>query len=357
LPYLEKEGFHIKVSSLLSNRYLRRLYSEDGLCRRLCLYFDYLRACFRRLISIPEARKYDLVVIEKELFPYLPFFFERLLKIFNPNIVVDYDDATFAAYHRVSSRVGSWLLKDKIAKIMGASKAVIVGNKFLEWYASRHNKNVYLVPTVLDLEKYEMRPCKWAAAVVLGWIGTPITARYLLAVSSVIRALAERHDLVLKVVGAPSFTMEGVRVKAVAWSEETEADELAEMDIGVMPLPDDEWERGKCGLKLLQYMASGVPAVASPVGANVEIIDDGVNGYLAATEEEWIEKLLALIDDEALRRRLGVQARTTVEERYSLQVFAPMFCQILRAHALPSSGKARGLGIRRGLRSDEGGKR
>ncbi len=143
--------------------------------------------------------------------------------------------------------------------------------------------------------------------------------------------LHRRHSFQLNVIGTLGYRVDGVPTIAQAWCRDSEARDLHSFDIGVMPLPNDAWSRGKCGMKLLQYMATGVAAVASPVGVNTEIVQDGVNGFLAATADEWIEKLSALIQDGALRRRIGAAGRRTVEERYSARVWVPRVRSILES--------------------------
>jgi len=335
LPYLKEQGFACEVYPLFSTNYIRRIYEGEGLSRKGRLYLEYFTAFVKRIRDILRARRYDLVVFEKELYPYSPFILEPWLRSVNPHLVVDYDDAIFATYEKSGTSLIRWLLGRKIGRVIASCKAVIVGNGYLRQYALRHNDNVHLIPTAIDLRTYEGRKevRKAPGQTVIGWIGTPITAQYLTRVQEALSVVAREYEVILKVVGAPHFRLASIPMEARAWSLDTEVSDIFSFDIGIMPVPDDEWAKGKCGLKLVQYMAASLPSVATPVGANTEIIQDGVNGFLANNTEDWIQRLSLLIEDESLRHRLGRNARVTVEERYSLRINAPRLKQALEQAA------------------------
>ena len=203
---------------------------------------------------------------------------------------------------------------------------MIAGNEFLADYARRYNDAVHVIPTCVDTTKFIPRADdrRGAAVPVIGWIGTPTTAPYLQALQSVLQEVARTHRFVLRVCGAGSpLVIPGVTIEQMPWTLDSEVALFNTCDIGVYPLTDDEWARGKCGFKAIQFMACGVPVVAAPVGVNRDIVEDGVNGLLASTPAEWVEKLRRLIDDPALRATLGRAGRGTIEERYSLNVNAP----------------------------------
>ena len=186
------------------------------------------------------------------------------------------------------------------------------------------------MPTTIDTDKYEFSADKPANDVpVIGWSGSHSTVQHLDTLRETLQDLARTAKFRLRVIGTANYEIEGVDVEAMPWRSETETQDLQPIDIGVMPLPDDQWSKGKCGLKALQYMALGVPTMCSPVGVNSDIIQDGENGFLAGTKDEWIEKLKRLLDSVELRRRLGAAGRRTVEEKYSAQVQAPRVFQIL----------------------------
>jgi glycosyltransferase involved in cell wall biosynthesis len=225
----------------------------------------------------------------------------------------------------------SWLrFPGKTAVLCRLARQVLAGNAFLASYARRFNPRVSVVPTTIDTDRYSPSLRRPGSVPVIGWTGSYSTARYLEALRPVLQRLGRRHEFRVVVVGAPGLAADGVEVEARPWRSASEVSDLADIDIGVMPLDDTEWERGKCGLKALQYMALGIPAVASPVGVNVEIVRDGENGLLAASDEEWERALERLLADAGLRRRLGDAGRATVESGYSARVHAPRVAAVFR---------------------------
>jgi len=320
LDYLRQQGVKANVSPLLGDEYLERAYTGRGIPK---LYL--LRTFSKRLLDIYKARKYDLIVIEKELFPHIPPVFEHLLRLINKNIVADYDDAIFANYQ------DNFLLRSKVPVVMRLSKAVNVGNQYLANYARKVNPNVNLILTVVDLDKYKPKSSYaiMGDKVVIGWIGTPITSKYLFEIQGVLSRLSREYPITLRCIGtSPDFAIPGVGIENIKWEEATEAKNLLTFDIGIMPLTDDPFSRGKCGLKLIQYMACGIPSVASPVGANRDIIQDGANGLLAGSSDEWVDKIALLIENRHLREQTGREARRTVIDKYSFQVIAPQLLEV-----------------------------
>jgi glycosyltransferase involved in cell wall biosynthesis len=210
---------------------------------------------------------------------------------------------------------------------------VLAGNEHLAGYARAYNSAVTVLPTCVDTSVFVPRstPPAPGAPLVLGWIGTPTTATYLESLGPVLARVAERHQFVLRVSGSGEpVEMPRVTVVNEPWSLEREVELFNTCDIGLYPLRDDEWERGKCGFKAIQFMACGLPVVAAAVGVNCEIIQDGVNGFLASTDQEWVEKIERLLGDAGLRRRLGEAGRKTIEARYSLTVNGPKLAAMMR---------------------------
>ncbi|MEW5926328.1 MAG: glycosyltransferase family 4 protein [Gemmatimonadota bacterium] len=334
LPALEAAGFECRVRPLLPDRYLQRSFGQGGgRSALLSVAPEIAGSLLRRWWLLHrEVASYDVVHLQYEALPYLPYAFERSLFTGRVPTAVDFDDAVSVAYERHPNPLVRALLAAKIPRIVAGSRHVTVANRTLEEWALRLNPRVSLLPNAIDLRRYpaaeRLRPAGEVPVIV--WIGTPVTAKYLRLLEDPLRRLRERHPFRLKVIGVPDFRMEGVDVVALPWSEATEVQELETSDIGVMPLPDDEWARGKSALKLLQYMAAGIVAVGSPVGANRDVISDGETGALAADGAEWTEKLAALLADPARRARLAAAGRRVVEERYSLRSNESRFVQILR---------------------------
>lgn len=331
MPLLERRGHKVDAFPLLGDDYLLRLFA-----RQTTSLLSIVISVTRRFRDIFRARRYDVVVVEKELVPWLPTWFERILLRLNPHVIVDYDDAVYVRYAKIP------ILRSKISWLMRHSRAVVAGNCYIAEYALRYNANTFIIPTVVDVAKYHpRRETKRDNTIEVVWIGTPVTSRLLHSLALVFAQLTARYPrLYFKFIGAgDQFRMDGVRLRIGSWSEEREAQELAEADIGIMPLEDTDFQRGKCALKIIQYMAAGLPVVASPVGANVDVVREGEAGFLAGSDEEWIKALTSLIENESLRKQLGQNGRKRAEDLYSLQVALPMLEAVFRRAA--SAGRTR----------------
>lgn len=326
VPALQREGLAIESSPLLGDPYLQRKYAGRPVLGQV------LRAYLHRARALRAgARRADLAWIEKELWPWAPAWLELWLMAGRP-FVLDYDDAVFHTYDRHRNPLLRRLFGCKIDRLMRAATLVVVGSAYLgERARAAGARRVEWLPTVVDHERYatgtHARPDD--ATLRIGWIGTPATVGYLRPLAAALAELARRRRIVVHLIGA-TLEMPGVEVRAIPWSEDDEVRAIAELDVGLMPLPDTPWERGKCGYKLVQYMACGLPVVASPVGANRDIVDDGVDGFLAHGDDAWIDALCRLADDPALRHRMGQAGQAKVRARYSLQAAAPQLARWLR---------------------------
>ena len=289
-------------------------------------------AFIRRLSTVRQSKSYDLVYVFREAALFGPSIFERIVHFLKVPLVFDFDDAIFLRYR---SPANGWLslLKApaKTRTICRLASHVMVGNKYLAEYARRFNKNVTIVPTTIDTDAYRVRVGRETSVPVIGWTGSYSTVQHLDLLQRVLSELARREQFRLRVIGPPDYKLEGVDVDVLPWRSDTETQDLAEADIGIMPLPDDPWSRGKCACKALQYMGLGIPAVCSPVGINSDLIRDGENGFLASTAEEWIAKLTLLLHSTQLRRKLGLAGRKTVEERFSASSQVPRVHEVFRS--------------------------
>ena len=330
LPWLEREGIHPVHQELLGDSYVQALYRHEQAPGAV------LGGYLRRLKALLGAGRFDVVFLEKEALPWVPAAIEIALLPKNVPMIVDLDDALFHRYDCHPNRLVRRMLGSKIDSVMRHCSAATVGNNYLRDRASAAGcRRVEVLPTVVDLDRYgsELRSHLEDRHVVVGWIGSPATAHYLREVVEPLRRLCARYPLRCVAVGANRDQVQGTPFEAIPWEESTEVELLRSLDIGIMPLRDGPWERGKCGYKLIQYMACGVPAVASPVGANRDIVSDGDNGFLAGTEAQWCEALERLIVDPSLRARMGLAGRRTVERTYCLQVQAPRLADIVRSVA------------------------
>jgi glycosyltransferase involved in cell wall biosynthesis len=246
---------------------------------------------------------------------------------------MDYDDAAYFKYSQWPA------LRNKIPRLMATATAVVAGNQYLADFARRYTPRVWVIPSVVDLGRYPNRQEMPATCTVrIVWIGTPITAKMLRPILPVLRRLSEKHpNLDVRLIGAgQNFSCDGLRLERLGWSEQTEARLLVASDIGIMPLLDSEFARGKCGLKLVQYMAAGLPVVASPVGANDEIVQENRTGFLPTSTEEWLETLDKLIGDVELRRRMGEAGRARVAAHYTVHHGFSKWLEVLEEALKPT---------------------
>ena len=325
IPYLESAGYDVTVSPFFTPEFFRLVYRPGHYLKKIAAFMVLALA---RLDSLRDASQYDLIFIYREAFPIGPPLIERwLARSGNPPIVYDFDDAIFLPNVSNANRfIVSLKWAGKVPAIVRLSDRVITGNDFLGGFARPHNPAVLTIPTCVDTDKFAPRTDGGGGRdpLVVGWIGSPTTASYLTMLSDVFRNVHAATPFQLKISGSGAdVAVDGVPVTNVPWALADEVALFNTCDVGVYPLTDDEWSKGKCGFKAIQFMSCGVPVVASAVGVNREIIEDGVNGFLAATPEEWETKLRRLLNDAALRARFAEAGRRTVEARYSLRVNAP----------------------------------
>ncbi len=285
---------------------------------------------------------YDLIWLEKEALPWLPYWLERWLCLSRVPYVVDYDDAVFHNYDQHPVGAVRWLLGTKIDRVMQQARLVIAGNEYLAQRARTAGaRHVEIVPTVVDLKRYPLSVPPDNQVFTIGWIGSSSTTRHLIEVRSALVEVCKHSEARLVAIGAAaslSLSMPDVPVHIKQWNKATEVRDLQQIDVGIMPLPDSDWERGKCGFKLIQYMACARPVVGSPVGVNQQLILDGVNGFQARNQAEWITVLQRLQHNRELRHHLGRAGRALVEERYNLEKTAPELRALLQAAVSRPSG-------------------
>ena len=329
-PLLRKRGVEITYSSFTTPTLGKILYRSG---HQLSKTAHIAAAYLRQSSSILSARRFDLVYLFREAALIGPALIESAIAWQRVPIVFDFDDAIFIPYKSPSNGFLSYLkFFGKTRSLCRLATQILAGNTYLADYARQFNSEVCLAPTTIDTDQYRPgdRERREGDVPVIGWTGSHSTLQHLQTAVPALSRLAKHHPFRLVAIGADAPHIEGVRTESRPWRAETEVQDLLDIDVGIMPLPDDPWSRGKCGLKALQYMALGIPPVVSPVGVNTEIINENVNGLVAGTEEEWIEKLGSLLTDPALRNRLGQAARQTVEERYSARVVAPRVFEVFQ---------------------------
>lgn len=314
-PFLKAKGISVTVSPFFDEDYLIKLYSGKRIAKR-----KFLKFYLNRFLTLFSVYKYDRIIIEKELFPYFFSWFEKILAVLNFNYIVDYDDAIFHNYDLSKSKLIRFLFGNKINNVMKYSSCVVAGNSYLAKRAKDSGADkIVLLPTVINVDLYKAKNNYANAKIVIGWIGSPSTFKYVKNSQSVFSKVLQNQNVELHIIGATEDLGLGDKVKYLNWSEDSEVDLISQFDIGIMPLENTPWELGKCSYKLIQYMGCGIPVVASEVGMNIEVVDEEVNGFLVKKEQEWLDRLNQLIEDSALRESLGKKGRIKVESEYSVQ--------------------------------------
>ena len=323
IPYLREEGIEVNICPLFKEGWFHILDMRWPPLRAVAKAIYAMTRLFVRIGDLLKVGRYDLYVLEHQAFPCLPTFLEKIAKRINPHMLLEFDDAIFLTP----------LHGKKIPKLIAMSQHVIVGNDYLRNYALRFNPHVSVIPTAVDTERYRAKKdYRTQGKVNIGWVGLAYNLPYVQRLEGTFQKLkAEIGNFIFTVISSQGVRFDGVETIFMPWSYTNEVEAIRGLDIGIMPLVDDEWAKGKCGLKVLQYMACGVPVVASPVGVNKEIIRDGENGFLADKGDEWVEKLMLLLSDEAMRRKLGQKGRKTVEDRYSLKLWGPKVASLYKS--------------------------
>ncbi|MBU0489556.1 MAG: glycosyltransferase family 4 protein [Bacteroidetes bacterium] len=334
--YLEKNGFKCTLSNIVSADDDQYLYKPGELFRKA----EFVRKSHSiRRKNIRELGKYDIIFIFREALMSRSIRYEKQFKASGKPIVFDFDDSIWLSNVSDANKWFSWMKNaEKTASIVALSDVAIAGNQYLADFAKKYNQSVIIIPTTIDTEDYKPLPKIYENnSVTIGWSGSITTIQHFEYAVPFLKKIKEKYgdSVQIGVIGDGNYNNPEIGVQGIPWSHSTEIKDLSEFDIGIMPLPDDEWAKGKCGLKGLQYMALEIPTIMSPVGVNTEIIQDGENGFLANSENEWFEKICLLIENSELRQKLGKAGRQTVIERYSVESqkerYLKLFNDLLRS--------------------------
>ncbi|WP_462252252.1 glycosyltransferase family 4 protein [Ekhidna sp.] len=319
LDFLEKNDFQITYSNMLSEKQDKIFYGPGNLMGKVGVGIS---AIFKRLKDVFRANQFDYIFVYRDAF-FFGILYEWLFKKSKAKLVFDFDDSIWLQDESSNQSVFQKLKNPaKTGKIISYCDLTIAGNDYLANYASNHTDNITIIPTTIDLDEYSRVEIKKSEKVCIGWSGSFSTIKHFESAVEALKIIKDKyHDKVyFKVIGDGNYANQELDIKGLPWKAQTEVSDLCEIDIGIMPLPDDDWSKGKCGLKGLQYMALEIPTIMSPVGVNSDIINSGENGFLAGTTEEWVEKLSLLIEDSQLRMKVGKAGRSTVEKEYSVDV-------------------------------------
>lgn len=322
------DSFDIELAPFFSNNYLTRMYNGSSTD-----YMDILNSYLKRLYTCLTFSKYDVIWIEKEILPLMPAFIERLCNVFGVKYVVDYDDAVFHNYDMSPNFFLRTMLRNKIDVVMKNASYVVAGNPYIfERAKSAGAVNVIQIPTVIDTNRYGKSDIS-NPTFTIGWMGTPSTQKYVVNISAQLTNICLKFGARLLLVGANRSIAEHFPsdiLEVLTWEESREVEFIKMFDIGIMPLHDGPWEKGKCGYKLIQYLGCGVPALASDVGVNRDILNNTEGGVLVENDNEWEDKLSQLICNPNLIAQFGEQGAVLVDKYYSLKSQSKLLASILR---------------------------
>lgn len=322
VPGLARRGIDFQICHLLGDDYLRHRFSGGA-----PPIAAMLQAGLARFADLWHQTKYDAAMLHCELFPLVPGWLERAL--IRLPYIYDFDDAFYLKYRSGRLGIAKPLLGNKFDTVMAGAAAVTAGNQVLGQYARQYNAKTHYLPTVVDTRRYVPEGTKGNDMFTVGWIGSPSTAPYLAELVGPLSVIGKEGPVRLVVIGGKAPAIPGVTVVEIDWQEQTEVELINSFNVGVMPLPDDDWARGKCAFKLIQYMACAVPVVASRVGANAEVVNDEC-GLLAVTPNEWVEGLRMLRDQPGKRNAMGQAGRERVVQHYSLHRNLPLLEAVIR---------------------------
>lgn len=328
-PYLTNNNIEIQTAPFLDESTWKIFYQRDYLLKKT---LGILKGVINRHLLLLKIHQFDKVFIHREAAMIGPAYFEWLItKVFRKKIIFDFDDAIWLKDVSDANENLSWLkFPNKTKSIIKYASFVIAGNKHLANFALQFNKNVTVIPTTIDTSYHQPLTKKSTNKIKIGWTGSSTTNKHFELLKKVLATITSKFPPIeIIMISNVAVYNNEFDIKFIKWNQQTEIEDLSQIDIGIMPLPNDEWAKGKCGFKGLQYMALEIPTIMSPVGVNAEIIQDGENGFLASSEQEWITKLELLILSEELRKKLGKAGRQTIVERYSIDANKDKYLTLL----------------------------
>ncbi len=330
LPYLNAKGIDYQVESFMSlHMYALSQKSGHTMLKMLLMFV----ACIKRLGVLWRCRSYDLIYMQREALPVGPLVLERWFRFLGKKTIFDYDDALFIFKANTHTRFFSWFKNPlRVPKIMSTVDCVLAGNDWLRARAAEYCNDSRTFHVAENLERYSQKTyLNTKKSLTIGWLGSPSTEKYLQLIKPTLQKLSIKYPHVLiKVIGGGQFSAEGINVEHIPWHIDTEVEQLHSFDIGIMPLPLEDWSKGKSGGKARTYMSVGLPIVCTGIGFNTELVQHGKTGLLVKSQDEWEQALERLICDEQLRRDLGLAARSYAEKYCSLAHAGPIFANILK---------------------------
>lgn len=318
--FFRSNGYEYELSYVINEKDDSAFYKSGTFLSKVFITLKNIRI---RLSDVKRVADFDIVFVQREAFLMGSAYFEKRFAKSKAKLIFDFDDSIWLLDTSVANQKWKFLKSaKKIGAIISVSDMVFAGNSYLANYAKQFSENVVVIPTTIDTDKFKRNSnYQNNAAVCIGWSGSITTIKHFEQAIPVLKKIKNKYGdkVCFKVMGDPTYENKELDIKGIAWSSEGEVSVLESFDIGIMPLPNDEWVKGKCGLKGLSYMALEVPTIMSAVGVNTEIIKDGENGFVATSNEEWEEKLSRLINSFDLRKKMGETGRKTVVEKYSVE--------------------------------------
>ena len=336
LSYFNEQGFDWKLSEIITEKDDAIFYKPGNYLKKVLII---LKSFVIRFKDLKRAKYFDIIFIQREALLIGSSYFEKQFHK-RSKVVFDFDDSIWLLDTSPENKKFEFLKNPNKTKInIQHAHCVIAGNAYLASYAKAFNKNTVIIPTTIDTDFHVPSPLLGSGVgsdkkkIVIGWSGSISTIKHFEMAIPVLKALQLKypHQLEIQVIGQAHYSHPELDIVSKAWSAQTEVDDLNQFDIGIMTIPNDEWAKGKCGLKGLSYMACGVAAVMSPVGVNADIIQQGVNGYLAGTDKEWIDCLSLLIESSELRQKIGKAGRDTVVQNYSVNANKVKYLEVLKS--------------------------
>jgi len=339
LEYFKIQGFEWELSEIITEKDDTVFYKQGNYAKKVGII---LKSFLIRFKDLQRAKHFDAVFIQREALLIGSSFFEKHLSK-RSNVIFDFDDSIWLLDTSPENKKFEFLKNpDKTKNNIKNAHAVIAGNAYLANYAKQYNKNTVIIPTTIDTNFHKPKPelrnkvfdfGQTDKKIVIGWSGSISTIKHFEMAIPILKILQKKYPnrIAIHVIGQESYFNPEIDVISKSWSAQTEVDDINQFDIGIMTIPNDEWAKGKCGLKGLSYMACGVATVMSPVGVNNDIIQHGVNGYLASNEQEWIDCLSLLIESSELRQRIGNKGRETVIQHYSVEANKEKYLTVLNS--------------------------
>lgn len=327
LPHLKKRGFKYNVVPLVCNS----LFKTHGKWRQKTIFLmDRIYKNFQVIKFFFHCRFYDIVFIQKVIF--LPIWFQKLVRLLNNHIIFDFDDAIYLNKRNRTkdTLIAAIELEPRFVHMVSISKFVLLENQYTQEVVGKYNSNICMITGPIDTDRYFPNPKKNSNELVIGWIGGQTTTMYVKPLEKALYSLSIKYpNIKVELIGASPLNLKGIKTEIKQWSLDSEVGYLQNFDIGIMYIPNNLWTQGKGGYKLLQYMAIGIPCVASPVGINKELIIDGVNGFLCESLKDWEERISILIEDSELRSVMGKRGREIAIKKYSVTASLPRLVDCL----------------------------